>query len=135
MVTVWDVRCCKLLHMKRHQQHFMLLCHLQDFMLMGHLPYSVHKFSIHSEYEHDMSISVPTQSRPSSASRFNRQDRMFCFVRKDGIYARAIHLLVFSININSMSKCYQRVYQCFDVSFSYLIQRLILCYVMFTTVT
>ena len=46
---------------------------------MCHLPYSVQKFSIHGEYECNMSISVPTQSRPSSACRVYKPDRMFCF--------------------------------------------------------
>ena len=47
-------------------------------MLMCHLPYSVQQFIIHIEYEYDMSISVPTQSRPSSAPRVYKQDRIFC---------------------------------------------------------
>ena len=39
-------------------------------------------------------------------------------VKKDKSNARTKHLLVFSINNNPMSKCYQRVYKCFDARFS-----------------
>ena len=66
MLTVLDVCCCKLLHMKVHDPGFMLMCHV---------PYSVQKCSIH---EYDISISVPTQSMPSSTSRVYTQDGMFC---------------------------------------------------------
>ena len=37
-----------------------------------------------------------------------------------------IHLLVFFINNNPMSKFYQRRYKCFDANVSYLVQGLIM---------
>ena len=42
--------CYTLLNMKVHGT---------SFVLMGHLPYSVHKFSIKGVYEYDIYISVP----------------------------------------------------------------------------
>ena len=69
IVTVWAECCCKLVHMKVHDQDFMLMCHLQ---------YSVQKFSIHGEHEYNMSNSVLTISQgQSSAPRVHKHDRMF----------------------------------------------------------
>ena len=69
MVTVWDVCCCKLLHMKVHHKDFMLLCHL---------PYSVQTFRIHDEYEYDMSIQyLPNQGQLLHLRSTNKIE---CFV-------------------------------------------------------
>ena len=49
-----------------------------SFMLMGHMPYSVIKFSIQSVYEYDIYMSVPSSPDNVSALRQQMQTQKCC---------------------------------------------------------
>ena len=85
IVTVWAECCCKLVHMKVHDQDFMLMCHLQ---------YSVQKFSIHGEHEYNMSNSVLTTSQ-GQVVHLGSTSTIECF-----IYLGAIENEILGISLN-----------------------------------
>ena len=66
-------------HMKVHEWGFMLVCYLL---------YSVQRFSIHGEYEYDMSISVPTLLR-----HLGPTSKIECFVYLVAVENKIIGLL------------------------------------------
>ena len=82
-----------------------------------------------------MCVTMFAMVRMCGTNDLSRSSRGYAIVRKDGNNARPIHVLVFLIDNNPMSNYYQRVYQCFDASFSYVVQELIMCYVIFISVT